>query len=170
MAAIGRNITLRICGVAMIFRISDKFSPYFNFGHVVYEARDIAEDFLYHKLGAILEVSIFTFTDDKPETVFNKIASECTAYHNGKAPVLVEPWTPWNPWTSAIATTKSNAPGVIFINTRKINQRSAKEYAATFLHEFCHIVGYGHGDNFNQDKEPKLSSVPIKLASMVMNG
>ena len=168
MAAIGRNITLRICGVAMIFRISDKFNDV-SFASLC-RAADIAEDFLYHKLGAVLEVSSFTFTDDKPETVFNKIASECTAYHNGKAPILIEPWTPWNPWTSAIATTKSNAPGVIFINTRKINQRSAKEYAATFLHEFLHLCKYSHGDNFNQDKEPKLSSVPIKLASLVMNG
>lgn len=149
----------------MIFRISTKFNNHEK--AFLGRSRDDAEDFLKHKLSVILGQSSFTFTDDTPERVFNHLASEVTNYKNGRVPTLVEPWKPLNPWTSAIATTFKDKPGVIFINVRKINQRSAREYAATMVHEFCHLAGYGHGSNYNQGSVEKLQSVPIWLAAQV---
>ena len=145
----------------MIFRISNELPLKLE------EAGTIAEDFLKHRLSVILGQSSFTFTDDTPERIFNHLASEVTAYQNGRAPILVEPWKPLNPWTSAIATTKANAPGVIFINVRKINQRSALDYAKTLVHEWSHVASYSHGSNSNQGSAEKLRSVPIWLANQV---
>jgi len=149
----------------MIFRISNNFNTLD--GYKITLAVNTAEMFLQHKLSVILGQSSFTFTDDTPERVFNHLASEFTAYQNGRAPILVEPWKPFNPWTSAVATTFKNKPGVIFINVRKINQRSAIDYARTLVHEWAHVSGYGHGSNSNQGSTEKLKSVPIWLANQV---
>ena len=149
----------------MIFRISTTFNSFESYR--LDRSRDDAEYFLKNKLSVILGQSSFTFTDDTPERVFNHLASEVTTYQNGRLPILVEPWKPLNPWTSAIATTFKNKPGVIFINVRKINQRSTREYAATFCHEFCHLASYQHGSNYNQGSAEKLQSVPIWLAAQV---
>ena len=71
-------------------------------------------------------------------------------------------WKPFNPWTSAIATTFKNKPGKIFINLRKIQQRSVEDYVNTITHEVTHILGYSHGSNSPKGKE---NSVPYWLGN-----
>lgn len=128
----------------------------------IWDAKDLAEKFFETELHVILGKDKFTHTDQTPEQVFNHIAS------NHKDMIIeVLPWRPFNPWTAAIATTFKNKPGKVFINVRKINQRSVADYVATLIHEAAHSspLNYGHGSNFNQGSAEKLNSVPIWLAS-----
>lgn len=128
----------------------------------IHQAANLAIEFFEGHLGCILDKDNFTFTTDTPVQVFNKIAS---LQHSLEVDVLA--WKPLNPWTSAIATTFKNKPGKIFINVRKIPQRSVEDYVATICHECCHLppISYGHGSNSNQGSIEKLNSVPIWLAS-----
>jgi hypothetical protein len=74
-------------------------------------------------------------------------------------------------YTSMRSTTFKDKPDAMFFNARrKWERESDKPTTVTILHETLHVFGFGHGNNFNQDKEPKLSSVPIKLARTLAMG
>lgn len=115
------------------------------------DAKTLAEQFFETELHVILNQSKFTYTDKTPEQVFNHIAS-----NHQHMTATIKPWKPLNPWTSAIATTFKNKPGEIYINVRKINQRSIAQYVATLSHEATHILGYSHGSNSPKGKEDSL--------------
>lgn len=118
------------------------------------DTKTLAEQFFETELHVILSQSKFTYTDKTPEQVFNHIASN---HHEMNA--TVRPWKPFNRWTSAIATTFKNKPGEIYINVRKINQRSVADYVATLVHEALHLapLGYGHGSNSPSGKENSVN-------------
>lgn len=117
----------------------------------IFKARQLAVDFFETELHVILSQSKFTHTDKTPEQVFNHIAS-----HHYEMFATIKPWKPFNPWTSAIATTFKNKPGEIYINVRKINQRSVADYVNTLVHETGHILGYSHGSNSPKGKGDSL--------------
>jgi uncharacterized protein (DUF885 family) len=117
-------------------------------------ARVLAEQFFETELHVILSQSKFTHTDKTPEQVFNHIAS-----NHQEMTATIKPWKPFNPWTSAIATTYKRKPGEIYINVKKINQRSVAEYVATLVHEALHLapLSFGHGSNSPKGKENSVN-------------
>jgi hypothetical protein len=125
------------------------------------EAAELASRFFAVGLLPIKDVKSFTFTNLDPEYVFNLIASSHTHFK-----VQVVPWKPRWRFTSAIATTFASIPNVIHINVYKVNSRSKEAYVATLVHEALHVMGFNHGSNSGQGREPKLSSVPIKVAAI----
>jgi hypothetical protein len=128
----------------------------------LHEASEFASRFFYSSFGLVAKPSKpYTFTVKSPEQVAMDIKNRHTAFE-----VRVVAWRPFNPWTSAIATTYTSDPTTIHINVRKIAGRDTSDYVATLVHEALHLMGYGHGDNRNQHREPKLSSVPIAVAQM----
>lgn len=137
-----------------MYAVSKEFSPE-NLLKINAAAK-LADQFFETELHVILgRRAEFTHTKDTVVQVFNHIAS------NHKDMIIeVLPWKPFNPWTAAIATTFKNKPGKVFINVRKINQRSIAEYVNTLVHESCHLLGYGHGSNSPKGKE---NSVPYWL-------
>jgi len=140
----------------MIIKITGFSDSEFN---KLLRAKILAEKFFDTMLHVILDQSRFTYTTHTPEQVFNHIASN---HENMSA--TIRPWKPFNPWTSAIATTFKNKPGEIYINVRKINQRTVAQYVASLTHEILHLapLSYGHGSNSPKGKE---LSVPYFLGN-----
>lgn len=66
-----------------------------------------------------------------------------------------------SPWSKAIATTYGS-PKVVYFNTRK-NPRDVPSMVNTIIHEWTHVVGYGHGDNSSKGKG---RSVPYQVGSI----
>ncbi len=81
-----------------------------------------------------------------------------------KSVVKIKLYTPINPFTGAIAMT--NGDGNIYFNSRKIKDKSLEEITGTILHEYAHICGFHHGNNF-KTKNKELYSVPYYLSSNV---
>lgn len=136
----------------MIFRVSLSFDN--ALVDKILKAEELATKFFETELHVILSQSKFTYTDKTPEQVFNHIASN---HQNMDA--TIKPWKPFNPWTSAIATTFKNKPGEIYINVRKISQRSVAEYVASLVHEALHLppLSFGHGSNSPKGKESSVN-------------
>ena len=112
-------------------------------------AAGLAQEFFETQLHSILGVPKFTHTDLSPEQVFNKIASNLDSID-----VKVIAWKPFNPWPAPIATTFKNKPGEIYINVRKVKQRTVADYVGSISHELAHTpFGFGHGSNSPRGKE-----------------
>jgi len=126
--------------------------------HMV-ESAGMAYTFLEAGLHEVAKVKNYTYTNLSPHEVFNFIEKNKSKYI-----VEVLPWTPKWVFTSAIATTFSNQPGKVYLNVFRLNSRSKADWSATLIHEAMHVMGFGHGNNYWQHKEPKLSSVPIQVA------
>jgi len=112
----------------------------------------------------------FTFTELSLEEISTRIVLLNQKLLEGELPIIkLVPWRPFNVFTSATAYTTPSKPHTIFINTRKLRGRSVKDWARTLVHEWVHVYfpDAGHGSNSGQNKEPKLSSLPIWLASKV---
>jgi hypothetical protein len=137
----------------MIFAVSNDLPK------KIHDAAEKANKFLENGLHVILGKDKFTYTEDSPEMVFNHLASLA----HSDVVITVLPWKPFNRWTSAIATTFKNKPNEIYVNVRKIDQRSVRDYVNTMSHEFCHTPGgYGHGGN---SPAGKSDSVPYWVGS-----
>lgn len=89
----------------------------------------------------ISEISSFDYTTDSGEQVLLKIKS-------GKI-AQVGTYKSFNPWSAAIAYSSG---GYIYYNTRK-NPREMKYMVNTLTHEYLHVIGYGHGDNYSEGKD-----------------
>jgi len=127
----------------------------------IHDAAELSARYFHLGRDNIKNVSRFTYTTMSSYEVWqfiagNHIFTEC----------VVKPWRPKWRWTSAIATTFAKEPGVVYINMYKIDSRNMFDYVATLTHESLHILGFNHGNNFNQHKEPKFSSVPIYVAKL----
>jgi hypothetical protein len=72
--------------------------------------------------------------------------------------------TPWRPTQSTGCT---NATGVH--RSSLAAPQSADDVAAFLVHEWLHVVGFGHGDNYNQCDTNKRNSVPIYTACILEN-
>lgn len=71
---------------------------------------------------------------------------------------------PIPPWSRANAYTKKESPRTIFLNKRKLRNRSIESIASTLVHEYIHVIDheseehkFGHGDN---NSEGKSSTAP----------
>jgi ssRNA-specific RNase YbeY (16S rRNA maturation enzyme) len=96
----------------------------------------------------------FTFTSEKGEEISKKLRS-----NNFPTPVIS--YKSKNPWSASLAYT-TPAEKVIYLNLRNIN-RSQESIAETVIHEWTHLKGYSHGDNYPKGKE---DSVPYKVARL----
>jgi hypothetical protein len=67
--------------------------------------------------------------------------------------------TYWKPVTKSIAYTVKNTT---YFNTAR-NPRPIPEMANTAIHEWTHVLGFGHGDNWSKGKE---NSVPYRVGSI----
>ena len=82
-----------------------------------------------------------------------------------KKPLIIKYY--WNPFGIALAKVKNN-DGIIRINKAKI--KNSASLAGTIAHEYCHVLGYTHGDNYKYGKngdEDKSNSVPWWIGSEV---
>jgi len=129
--------------------------------YIIQDAAELASRFFAVGLMPIKDYPQYTFTNLTPEYVFNLIASSHMNFE-----VRVVPWKPKWRFTSAIATTFASMPNVVHINVYKVKSRSVSDYVATCVHESLHVMGFEHGSNSGQGKEPKLSSVPIRVAKI----
>ncbi len=80
-----------------------------------------------------------------------------------REPVNVYTYRPWNPFSRSIAYTDGKS---INFNINKIGQLSESEIAGSLLHEYSHICGFTHGNNFPSEDKNKFS-VPYYLSQNV---
>jgi hypothetical protein len=78
--------------------------------------------------------------------------------------VPVKLYRPWNRFTRAIAMT--NGDGAIHFNIYKIDKTDLASKVGTILHEYSHLCGFKHGNNY-KTKEKCEKSVPYFLSSNV---
>jgi hypothetical protein len=129
----------------------------------LHRAASLAESILnnpeFH--AEIVKESHFSYTDHTPFKVLHKIRVEIEA-KNGRRNELVsvDTYRPAWPWSAAIAKT---VKGRISLNERKIPSMSELEYVGTLVHEFMHVIGYGHGNNSPKGKE---QSVPYRVGKL----
>ena len=111
------------------------------------QAVTLVEGFLVSPklLSFIRAKKTWEYTNDNGETIAVKLSKGRQA--------VIKLYTPWYPWSKAIASTTGN---VISLNSRKMN-RSIESIANTLIHEYCHVINYGHGNNSPIGKE---NSVP----------
>lgn len=121
------------------------------------KASDLANDFLWNHLSVIKKEPYFSHTKLTSKQVYDQIKAHL---EKGQA-IEVRLYKPFWWRSKAIAYTKGK--NVIFINQYKLNERSATEYANTLVHEYLHIVGFGHGNNNPKGKE---QSVPYRVGQL----
>ncbi len=69
-------------------------------------------------------------------------------------PIDILPYKPKWPWSKAIGYSDGKN---IYVNMRKIDALTVADYVGNLVHEFCHVAGFSHGDNYKKGKE---NSVP----------
>lgn len=79
-------------------------------------------------------------------------------------PIKIFTYKPAWRFTKAIAMT--NGDGAIHFNIYKINKTSLESKVGTILHEYAHLCGFKHGNNY-KTKEKCLYSVPYFLSENV---
>jgi hypothetical protein len=133
-------------------------------------ARDYLFKVLPEKLEALKllrELKPFTYTTQSCIEVANKVEDFIL---NGYTVLLgqkifygvinIKGYKTFNPWSSVIGYSDPRN-NTIYVNLRKINSLSVEEYAGHILHECCHKIDYGHGNNYPSKK--KNFSVPYFL-------
>lgn len=120
------------------------------------EAAEIAEKVLHDPsfIKEIREKNKFTYTPDSSE----EVAEVIEANLNLKINVLT--YKTWSPWSAVIGYSDGED---IYVNTRKLPYLSVSDYVGNFIHEFCHHIGYGHGNNKPNGKE---HSVPYWVGNL----
>jgi hypothetical protein len=69
----------------------------------------------------------------------------------------------WNPWSKVMGYTN----GVnIYINSRKLSSMSQADLVGLLCHEYLHIVGFRHGNNY-KTKEKCEKSVPYFVSENI---
>lgn len=127
---------------------------------------DLAQEFCETELGIILTKNSFTFTEQTPEQIFNWVSSQFMADVQAKNYVSISEIYPRWRFTKMNATTFKNIPRSIFFNAYKHQGRRASGTCGTIIHEYAgHIMGYGHGNNFNQGSVEKQNSFPIWIGN-----
>lgn len=81
-----------------------------------------------------------------------------------REPVKILTYKPLWRFTSAIAMTSGD--GAIHFNIYKLDKTSLASKVGTILHEYAHICGFKHGNNY-RTKEKDQFSVPYYLSSNV---
>lgn len=132
-----------------------------------YRKIDDASEYFYKMVPKIIEglkalppyARDFTYTEEENWKVIEKIEWA----FGGNTDIIVELYTPVNPWTSAIGY--SNGTNTIFVNERKINYLSSYDYAGNIAHEWMHVLGFSHGDNYITEEKKK--SVPYAFGYLI---
>lgn len=78
----------------------------------------------------------------------------------------VKLWSPWNRWTRAIGYFDGKA---IHINTRKLPCMSHQDIVGNLCHEYSHLVGFSHGNNY-KTQEKCEKSVPYWISEGISQG
>ena len=78
--------------------------------------------------------------------------------------VKIFTYRPWSPFTRAIAMT--NGDGAIHFNIYKISKTTPESKVATILHEYAHIAGFSHGNNYKTKHKCEFS-VPYYLSENI---
>ena len=130
-------------------------------------ACELAHKFLEEELHSVVlsRKSDFTFTKHSPKDVYRQINALFESYKSFGEDVPLHPIAPKNKKSSMNATTFRNKPGEIFFNVYRVNLSEVWEKVATLVHEFCHLAGFGHGNNHFQWSEKKQNSAPIWIAN-----
>jgi hypothetical protein len=107
----------------------------------------------------------FTYTDRSNLAVVFELEH---SFRSSMA-MKVVPWWPKNIFTSAIATTFASEPDKVYINMRKAHLFNYRDYSNTIAHEFCHLIGFSHGEGIaaNFVTTEKLKSVPFAVGNLV---
>lgn len=84
---------------------------------------------------------------------------------------------PIPPWSRANAYTKRKYPSTIFLNKRKLWNRSPESIASTIIHEYIHLVDFesndyefGHGSNDNDGKSNTVPYFIDNIAYKLLTG
>lgn len=72
-------------------------------------------------------------------------------------------YRPINPFTSAMGYSTN---GEIYLNTRKLSSFSFSDVVGLLLHEYAHVAGFSHSNNFKTQEKIKFS-VPYYLSENV---
>lgn len=80
---------------------------------------------------------------------------------NKSVPVFT--YKPFNPFTKSMGYSDGKA---IFINIRKLDSFSHQDLVGLLLHEYCHMVGFSHGNNYKTADKVKYS-VPYFVSENV---
>lgn len=107
-------------------------------------------------MGLIKDKNDFKYDSGTGEQIYDKFKS--TSF---MLPVFS--YKPLNRWTSAIGYYQS---GRMFINGYKLPSMTVQEIAANLCHEYCHAIGYHHGNNFKTE-DKMLYSVPYYVSEHV---
>lgn len=98
---------------------------------------------------ALNDFNEYTFTDQTP-TQISKTAFEA------KDSFTVKTYSYWNPFSSVLAYREGNE---MFLRTQKL-PRSVESIFQSIMHEYFHVLGYGHPFNYETGRE---NSVPYAV-------
>jgi len=104
----------------------------------------------------ILQKTDWKYNSGSPSDIILRLLAE-------REPVNVYTYRPWNPFSKAIAYTDGKA---IHFNIKKIGDLSETEMVGCLLHEYAHICGFNHGNNFPSEDKNNFS-VPYYLSQNV---
>jgi hypothetical protein len=96
------------------------------------------------------------------ETCYGRDAS--ARLRNGPMNIKVFTYRPLNPFTRAIAMTDGD--GSIHFNIYKVNKLSTADLVSTICHEYGHLCGFGHGNNYKTNYKCEWS-LPYYLSENV---
>jgi hypothetical protein len=82
---------------------------------------------------------------------------------HGRDNVPVFFYKPFNPWSAAMGYSDGKA---IYINSRKFASFAREDLIGLLLHEYSHIAGFSHGNNYKTE-EKCLFSVPYFISENV---
>lgn len=97
----------------------------------------------------------YDFTTDTPKEVERKMRAALTR------PVTVE-FSTYTKYFSKTIAYRNTGGTTVYFNLKR-NPRAIEEMLDTGIHEWLHVVGYGHGDNYATGKQ---DSVPYRVGSI----
>ena len=107
----------------------------------------------------ILHKNDFKYESGSGEEVFEKIVN-CKKV----APIFF--YKPKWRFSKAIGYSQN---GAIYLNTYRFKNLSINELTANLCHEFCHVSGLGHGNNYPSEDKNNFS-VPYFVSSGILKG
>ncbi|HZH99601.1 MAG TPA: hypothetical protein VEX63_00555 [Flavisolibacter sp.] len=131
------------------------------------QAKEVLDDKKFYK--GIIAKGDFTHTHESPAEISKwlyetDLKLNVRGYNGGED-------------TRTLAYVTSEHPGVIFINTQKLNERSAESVANTLIHELVHSLDrkiedarFGHAGNSSVGKKDSAPYAIGRLAQRILEG
>lgn len=123
------------------------------------EACKIAEKLLTPNSNMLLDLlakNDWKYNSGSGEEVYQKIV-------NCKRTASVFTYKSKWPWSAALAYSDGLN---IYFNTRKLGVMDVQDIVATLCHEYAHVAGFSHGNNYPSDDKNKFS-VPYHISSNI---